>query len=66
MDEEKFNAMRYAMSSLQTVVWMLIRIAERNGMSEQEAKTINTALRNYYHYYMRIAEGDSTEQIDTE
>lgn len=65
MDEEKFNAMRYATSSLQTVLWMLIRVAERNGMSKREADTINTALRNY-RYFMGIAEGNSTEQKDTE
>ena len=61
MDEKKFDALRNAVDSLEAVLWVIIGIGERNGMSQQEATNINIALSNY-RYYMGIAQGDSISQ----
>ena len=65
MDEKKFDALCKAVESIEHVMWIVIGICERNGMSDKEATDINLALRNY-RYFMGIAEGNSIEQTNTE
>lgn len=65
MDEKKFDALCKAVNSIEQILWIVTRVVDSNGISDKDGTNINLARRNY-HYYMGIAEGNSTEQTDTE
>lgn len=60
MDEKKFDALCKAVSSIEQVLWTILKVIDSN-VSDKDATNNNIALRNY-RYFMGIAQGDPVLQ----